>query len=68
MPTKYVFIGKFGKFPQICPVTPGFLGNIVIFTILHSERPKLCGVLAVLSAIGLNRFQVRWGFDDNSLR
>ena len=25
-----------------------------ILTLLHSEQPKLCGVLAVLSAIGLN--------------
>ena len=25
-----------------------------IYTFLHSERPKLCGVLAVLSAVGLN--------------
>ena len=27
-----------------------------IFTLLHSERPKLYTVLAFLSAIGLNRF------------
>ena len=24
-------------------------------TLLHSEQPKLCGVLAILSAIGLKR-------------
>ena len=24
-------------------------------TLLHSEQPKLCGVLAILSAIGLNK-------------
>ena len=28
-------------------------------TLLHSEQPKLCGVLAVLSAIGLNKFYMK---------
>ena len=30
----------------------------VTLTLLHSERPKLYGVLAVLSAVGLSRIQV----------
>ena len=30
-----------------------FKPNILFFTLLHSEWPKLYGVLAVLSAIGL---------------
>ena len=28
---------------------------LISLTLLHSERPELCGVLASLSAVGLNR-------------
>ena len=30
-----------------------FRGTFYVLTILHSERPKLYGVLAILSAVGL---------------
>ena len=33
----------------------GTLSPCEFLTLLHSERPKLYGVLAVLSAIGLNK-------------
>ena len=28
---------------------------LISLTLMHSERPELCGVLAFLSAVGLNR-------------
>ena len=33
-----------------------YLGTVGSLTLLHSERPKLHRVLAVLSAVGLNKF------------
>ena len=30
--------------------------SLYLLTLLHSERPKLYGVLAILSAIGLREF------------
>ena len=37
-----------------CTCEPGYTGNCSEpLTLLHSEWPKLCGVLAILSAIGL---------------
>ena len=34
------------------------MNNIYCLTLIHSERPKLYGVLTVLSAIGLNNFLI----------
>ena len=36
------------------PNDQGTIGNSGALTLLHSEQPKLYGVLAVLSAIGFN--------------
>ena len=36
-------------------------------TLLHSGWPKLCGVLAILSAIGLNNLRMNNRFKKNTL-
>ena len=42
--------------PAVNKQTRGLLQAVAVRLIpLHSERPKLCGVLAVLSAIGLTK-------------
>ena len=52
------------RFRLLCPE----LLIVMALTLLHSERPKLYRVLAVLSAVGLNdEALIRSVFEDNSM-
>ena len=69
-----------GKGSSFCDFLFAALDDVVLpkwdlpLTLLHSERPKLHRVLAVLSAVGLKKelalrgadLQIRGGIEDNS--